>query len=244
MKRCVREFESIYGRSNNVRRFVNYLKAGQSWDASGILLLENYYLPNSQTWIPCLVVFGQNKKKDFVYEEAGGEKGQHEKPWITASRELKEESFNLFRLNKHKMKHCPFVQVEGYVCYSVFIKCKKPILSKYYYQNKSLINKLHKQNHNVPFEWRETKNMTRIPLSNFMNSKFEPKSILKQKGNIYVKDVYNKLIPLSTRCKKCILKSIKQKSILKAPTFTLTFEPHFHYHNNAYYLEDTKTYFN
>tara|TARA_Y100001958_G_C20640298_1_gene173165 strand:+ start:33 stop:500 length:468 start_codon:yes stop_codon:yes gene_type:complete len=29
MKRCVREFESNYGRSNNVRRFVNFLNGGK-----------------------------------------------------------------------------------------------------------------------------------------------------------------------------------------------------------------------
>lgn len=260
MNSYVLDFESKHGRSNEVRRFVNYLYGGVTppqqtkkpeWDGAGILAIEHYRWPGSSKTEPCVILFGQFKpdhtspgQQKYVYEEAGGARASNEQPWITAARELKEESCNLLRINKHQVQTCPSVRIHNYICYVVNLRCKSGIFSKYYHENKKNIEKYHKKNGKVPHEWRETTDMTRVPLSQFVNANGKAKRTVKKRGDIVVTDTKGNTINISGRCKLCILSSLQHDALFAAPTFTLTFQPFFYFGHPPMYLKGTKTYFN
>jgi len=248
--------DSKKNRKNKSKRLKKYPKIGgmsaTKWNGAGIFLIEKYKLAGKKTRIPCLILFGQWKpvknhphnKYKYVYEEGGGGKDPGEKPWITAARELKEESCNLFRLDKNKVQSCPSILFRGYICYSVNIESDKGIFSKNYYFNRDKIKNWHKNFKNVPHEWRETDNMTRIPLSSFMTNDGKPNSRLKVSGDFKVNDINGKTIYIEGRCKRCILASIEKGTIFTAPIFKLRFESSFDYNKSPAYLKGTKTYYN
>lgn len=120
---------------------------------AGILLLENY------KGYPVIVLFGKHNK----YSDLGGYIDPGESPEQCACRESREESCNLLYITPQQLSiYATPIKCKQYVSFVLYIK---NIKKTHYEYNSKQISNYCKSN-----KWKETNQMTRIPLNNCMNN--------------------------------------------------------------------------
>ena len=164
------------------------------YSGAGVLIIEDYYKNNIIK--PCILLV-RNRKTQLYSDFGGGYEPKHKTLKITASIELQEESANLFNISEKHFKH--YVKIPaGKHYYRVYVLKINGANSKLFNYNINVFNGLYYYGYHVPYCWRETDNIAHIPLRNI---NFD---LLTKHGQIVFRDVNNKNIPISGRCKKCI----------------------------------------
>jgi hypothetical protein len=145
---------------------------------AGILLLENYHGK------PYITLFG---KKGGLYEDLGGRSDPGESSEETAYREAREESCNLIQITPlYLAKHGKFVIHKQYKCFIMYVS---NLSYRDYMKNAYQVHTLCKHN-----TWKETNDMTRIPLKN----------ILEMLNTNIVIDIFGKHIRIRDRTIKML----------------------------------------
>lgn len=102
-------------------------------------------------------------KNKFTHRlmDLGGTTDNNERPYVTASREAREESKDLFSVSSSVTKKLQFVDIDSgsgvYRCYVLFIDGF--INDEFYYKNSRII-----EHSNLSPCWKETIDMIKIPL--------------------------------------------------------------------------------
>lgn len=193
---------------------------------AGVILIENYRINNK--YEPCVILFRNGISGK--YSDAGGFVDRGETVKQAAARELKEESLNLFRINPNKLKYA--VTHQSYMCY--FLGIRGPIFSTYYHHNRKILH-----SPRVPPEWRETDDMIRITIQQFIKS-----GGLVYSGDIATMDTKGNRVIILGRTKACIREAIRQtiiKMILKN-SFELNKNVNYTDKRGLTFLNGTKTY--
>lgn len=165
--------------------------------AAGVMLLEEYMQKNGTTG-PAIILF--RDKKTGHFSEGGGSRNKGEDLRYTASRELKEESLNTFRLNAQTLYDANALRHHRYVCYFIRVSGplnknnQTPLFSSYYHHNMHVLAKAH-----TPHDWRETNGMTRVFIA-----QLEADYILNSHGDFRTRDVYGNVITITGRTAACI----------------------------------------
>jgi len=125
---------------------------------AGVILVE-YYKKNL-----VVILFYDNSKKSFI--DAGGSKSSSDKDIReTAVRELREESCNLFIVNKNILKHSVKLKKHNYTGFFVALEDNNIDLNYYYYYSNLKILKKGK----FSKSYLETSGVVRINLLELMN---------------------------------------------------------------------------
>lgn len=163
----------------------------KNYKSAGVLLLELYKENN------VITLFGKNNK----FSDLSGYIDEGESPIQAAYREAREESANLIYIEPKYIKKMGYV-VNG-TNHKTFIIYVKGLRQKHYYNN---INRV---KHCNSKSWKETNEMTRIPLYNFYNDK------------IY--DINNRLVKIRESTLKTIKNNLKllQNVVLKTKPYKL-----------------------
>lgn len=153
---------------------------------AGIMLLHN----NN-------VILFKNKRSG-KYSEGGGLIDPGESITQTASRELREESLNTFLIRNPSKSFS--IKTGPYVCFCITLDGR--INKNHYYNNKNKIVS------NAPHYWKETTEMTMVPIRNMVE--------MTEKKLKTVTDTNNKTITVSDRTRRCfrhIYPKLVKKSI-------------------------------
>jgi len=174
-----------------------YIENGNKYTGSGVLIIEDYYKKNGQI-IPCILVV-QNRASGLFSDFGGTYELKHKTIKNTSYYELLEESCNLFNISPKFYNYYVNVntdkQNEFYRSYVIKINS---VSRKYFLHNKRTIDKLHRSGRHIPRYWRETNNISHIPINNInFNS-------LNQRGTINLTDIDGNLIPISGRLKRIL----------------------------------------
>jgi hypothetical protein len=168
---------------------------GLFYSGAGVLVVEDYYTDRN-TVVPCVLLV-KNKASALYTDFGGAYETNHQSLGETARNELREESVNLFNINKRHFVY--YVDIpSGKYFYRVYILKINGVSRKYYKQNKKLLDTRYAKGIRVPRSWRETDGLAHIPLKNIDFNKFNVR------GAITVRDVDHKPITLHGRAKKAI----------------------------------------
>lgn len=169
-----------------MNKYIKYVLPNNMKLGAGILLVENY-----RNNIPVIILFRDKGNK--MYNDGGGGKETTESLRETAVRELNEESFNTFKLNRDSLNETNSVQVKSYTCYIIGLKNQIDI--SYYYYNKNIIEDLE-----LPSYWKETDAITRISISQLLKDGI----LNNNNNNLETNDVNGNKIIINDRSKSCI----------------------------------------
>ena len=192
---------------------------------SGIILLETY---NGDL---CVTLF--NDKHRNHYEDGGGSLDASESEAEGALRELKEESCNLFRLNKTSLSMY-YDHQDIYRAYIVHIKGpNNQIFSKRYYDNLNIL----KQN-SAPRDWLDTNGLGRFKVSTLISDK-----LLTKQGDLMTSLADGTQAKIFGRTKACIreLYNLTNK-FGNVPIVQLNSNENFQSPSNQTFLSGTKCY--
>ena len=160
-----------------------------SINGAGVLIVEMY---NN---VPCYTVF---QTRNGLYEEPGGSRDPNEDIRVTASRECREETANLLKLNPQELNDS--VIVRHYIAYIIYVSG----LHRDDFLNNVKITHAHCSRH-----WKETFNMTRIPIQNINIGTF-PNAITYDGQHIKLRD---RLCSVITEASKNILHILNKQPI-------------------------------
>ena len=135
---------------------------------AGIILIENYRNHSKTRQEPAVILFRDVQTGKFT--DLGGRQDNNEPLNVTASREAKEESCNLFKFDPNFLAGMPSYKHFNYVCY--FMGLQGPIESSWYNHNRDLLS-----TRNVPREFKETDQMVRFYISDL-------RQIINQQGDL------------------------------------------------------------
>lgn len=168
---------------------------------AGVLIVEDYM--NEK----CVTLF--RDKYSRRYEEGGGkvdtEDGENTKK--TASRELMEESRNMFRISEKDLT--TYVEHENYRCYVVMVR--GPIYGKYFYYNQIVLN----GTTTTPEDWKDTDNMDRFVVDTLVKDGLKTKE-----GHLRSTTYEGKTVTISGRTKACIRKLYRKTNGFTKLTYT------------------------
>jgi hypothetical protein len=189
------------------------------YSGAGVMIIEDYYTKSGKIE-PCVLLV-KNGASGLFTDFGGGYEKKHKNLKETASKELREESRNLFNVSEKYLKKYVDIPVSSNksiknVFYRVYIIKINGISRKYFNYNKNIIDKTHQKGTHVPYSWRETTDITHIP---FKNIDF---NLLGARGKIILTDIDGNHIQLHGRAKRCIYYSqatmyniVREKPIAK-----------------------------
>lgn len=173
-----------------------YTEGDKHYSGAGVLIVEDYYMKDGEV-VPCIILV--KNKASGEYSDFGG---SYEKKHIslkeTASKELQEESRNLFVIDPKFMTNYVDIPAFSNNFYRVYLLKINGANRKYFLHNKNLIDTAHQNDTHVPRSWRETSDIAHIPIKNIDYDK------LAVRGKITVQDINGKDIIFSGRIKKII----------------------------------------
>lgn len=171
-------------------------KNGLTYTGAGVLIVEDYYTKKG-TIEPCVLLV-RNKASGLYMDFGGSYETKHGALSVTAHSELREESRNLFNIDKKHMKQYVDIPAGKGTFYRTYLIKINGISRKYFDFNKRLMDSLHAKGQKVPRPWRETDQIAHIPISsiNFNN--------LGARGTITLKDIDNRSITLHGRAKRVL----------------------------------------
>lgn len=194
-------------------------KAKKTFSGSGVIIIEDY-VKKDGTIEPCIIL-ARNKSSKIYNDFGGGIDSRYVKNYsledsinLTAIKELREESRNLIVIQKDILK--TYIDIDTgkkdkHDYYRGFFIKINGINRKYFIKNMKMIDK----NKSIPKYWKETDNITHIPIKNIDFDK------LDKRGKILLVDIYGNYIPIHGRVKKllyhgksCITKVSKQTPYL------------------------------
>lgn len=154
---------------------------------AGVMLIERYCTNNDGRIEPALILFEQRR----TYSDGGGcQKPIDNNTRDTATRELLEESCNLFRINPDILNQKHSVLNENYTCY--FVGINNEIKTEYFDKNLQIIKQT-----NAPRDWREINSIRKFYVSDVK------KMDICHNGILYnVPDINGKLLNLNSRAKR------------------------------------------
>ncbi len=221
----------------NLHNLVNrtYITESHVDTGAGVLLIERYFNKTTNKYEDVFILIKIKTKFDV----GGGERDFGETIINTACRELTEESRNLFKLSPNSLSYQYAVRHtymnHSFVCFVVFIQ--GPILSKYYYDNRTIIN-----NSNAGYEWKESTDIIHVTKDQFINS-----NGLTTQGDLNTVSTDNKSIIILGKAKACIRQVINlgiYDEVIKNGPITLKYNPNFRSSNsNQGFLGGTKVYY-
>jgi hypothetical protein len=174
---------------------------------AGVLLIEQYGGKNKR---PALILFKGTKSGKF--EEPGGKRDKKEDLRKTASRELQEESSNLFSISGNKFRDAQAVKIKNtYICYALYIQGSKmrngSLISKMQYHT----NKKQLAKHKAPYSWKETSDITHVYIDQLVKDK-----AYIARNRLVTTDVNGKKVVIEGRAVACIRECINQKALQNA----------------------------
>ncbi len=203
-------------------------------NGAGVLLIERYFNTNKNKYEDVFILF----KIGTTYDVGGGIRDRNEAIINTACRELSEESRNLFKLSPNSLSYNYAVRhtykTDNFVCFVIFIQ--GPIVSKYYYDNMTKINKS-----NAGYQWRESTDFIRVSKDQFINS-----NGLTTVGHLNTFSTDINSITIVGKAKACIRRAIESGiygEVIKNGPVTLNYNPNFKSKKqNQQFLDGTKVY--
>jgi len=183
----------------------------KQYTGAGVLITEDYYTKQGEI-IPCLILC--RNKSSLIYMDMGGAyESKHQSLNVTASKELREESANLFNINPIHLSVFQDIPTSGSnkTFYRIYIIKINGVARKYYNHNKHLLD-----SSSIPRSWRETDQIAHIPIQgiNF--------TALTQRKKHIIKDIDNNDIQIHPRVKNILINSkslisdtIKSKPLAK-----------------------------
>jgi hypothetical protein len=192
-----------------------FYENGIVYSGAGTIVIEDFFDSNNEIE-PCIVLV---KNKEGVFMDFGGSyETEHKSLNITAHIELREESRNLLHINPKYFNHFIDMRVGKFAYYRVHILKINGISQSDFNFNKHLIDGVHALKQNVPYVWRETYEITHIPIKNI---NFD---MLGQECDrlIVLKDIDGRDIILHNRTKKALFFAHEKIStlIMSEPTAT------------------------
>jgi hypothetical protein len=179
---------------------------------AGVFLIENYRNNANTRTEDAVILF--KSRHSYRYEEGGGGRDPGEDLRKTATRELKEESLNTFRLDHNILRNQDAYRHQTYVGYFVKVRGPAPghgIASEDYNHNLGRINHYHQQlGQEVPHDWRETNRMVRVYINDLIQGAGTPggQNIHNVAGNMSVNDANGNKITIDGRTKALLRMAI------------------------------------
>lgn len=191
-----------------------YIEGSIHFSGAGVLIIEDYYMKNGQVE-PCIILV-KNIASGEYSDFGGSYESKHKSLQKTASTELSEESRNLFNVEPNFiMSNAEKIDMPAFndSFYRLYVLKINGACRKYFLHNTHLIDDLYKGGAHIPRSWRETNDITHIPIKNIDFDK------LGTRGKIVLQDVYGTNINLNGRTKKGIYhaKTIINKMIDQKP---------------------------
>jgi len=194
-----------------------YIDNNITYSGAGALIVEDYYKRDG-TIEPCIILV-KNKASGEYTDFGGGYEKKHGSLQITALKELREESRNLFNIAPRFFTDNNSVDLPAPSdhFYKLYILKINGVSRKYFLHNSRLLDMLHQKNIiHIPRYWRETDDISHIPIKNIDFKKMD------KRGKIILQDVDGKSIIISGRIKKglhygkqTILRQLKQQPIAR-----------------------------
>lgn len=197
-----------------------YVENNITYSGAGVLIIEDYYNRDG-TVEPCIILV-RNKASGEYTDFGGAYEKKHGSLQITAIKELREESLNLFNIsirffinNINGIDNIDIPAPNNHF-YRLYILKINGVSRKYFLHNNKLIDTIHQKGVHIPRYWRETDDISHIPINNidFTN--------LDKRGKIILQDINGRNITINGRIKrglhygrKIIMKQIKQQPIAK-----------------------------
>ena len=220
----------------------------KQYAGAGVILLE--YVNINNNYELCVIIVHNIYKN--IYECPGGKIDNNDNTYKTASRELKEESLNLFNISKHYLTNKYSIDIKSgrryYKAYVIHligpISMNKRIKLRFFFNNKKDIEK-----HNISSCWRETNNITKLSVNQFVNDINANKKDIN--SNLNTIDIYNRNIIFSRRDAELLKNAINHNLIVKnnysyisnVPFYQLEYiKKYIPKNSNDYFLKNTKTY--
>lgn len=201
-----------------------YRKGGRTYSGAGVLVVENYYMKNG-TIEPCVILV-KNRASTVFMDFGGSYERKHHDLKETAHVELREESVNLFNIDKRHLTTHVDIPADGNNLYRVHIIRIDGVSRKYFRHNKRLVDSFHAKGMKVPRAWRETEDITHVPLRNINFN------LLGVRGQIVLKDIDGNSVPIHGRTKRCLYYSqatiynvLKQRPLAKKRDITIHRSP-------------------
>ena len=167
-----------------------FVSGDRKWSGSGVIVLEDRFINNKKE--VCLVV-ARNISRNMYNDFGGHYEKKYKRLSVNGHNELREESCNLLSIDPSVLRKnfCDSFYNNTYYR-SYFIKING-IADKQYINNFNILKR-----GGAPSTWLETDALAHIPIKNIKQRN------LSVKGDIYVKDVNEKLVLLHNRVRQCI----------------------------------------
>ncbi len=194
----------------------------------GVILIEKEYDNGKGRCEPAIILFRENGKFGSCTDAGGQQDINDIDVKYTATRELQEESANLFRINPLDLSSAHFYTIKNYTCFFVYIES---INAKYYNENYNILKR-----NKAPQCWLETNKLHRFYVSDLI------KMNLSEHSQLHVTDadgITNLLI--KPRTKICIsggIEHIKTQKEYNKLNVNLDFKS-----NSEQFLDKTKCYY-
>jgi hypothetical protein len=166
-------------------------KNSKTYSGAGVIIVEDYYIKNKKSTIPCIILVRNKSNKHFM-DFGGSFEKKHINLKTTASKELREESRNLFNISPKHFNY--YVDIpSGRHLYRVYIIKINSASRKQFIHNMKIIDK-----NSSPRSWRETDAITHIPINSIKFNRFA------KRGRVVLKDINGKRINIHNRAKKAM----------------------------------------
>jgi len=159
----------------------------------GVVIIEKSCNNNQGRTEPAIILF---KCITWCADGGGRQSIKDINTMDTATRELKEESCNLFRFDHTKLNSVPKYTSTNYTCY--FIGIDHEIKSEYFDENLAILKK-----NEAPRDWYETCGLRKFYVSDIKKMNLSGDSLLYD-----VPDIYGNLCNIKAKTKICIRKWI------------------------------------
>lgn len=200
----------------------------KSYSGAGVIIIEDYVRKNGIIE-PCIIL--ARNKASGIYNDFGGGiekkyKSMNNPIEITAIKELREESRNLVVIKGDGLKMYIDINTgkkNTNDFYRGFLVKINGINRKYFLKNMKIIDrKIVNKSKSIPKYWKETDDITHIPIKNIDFDKLE------KRGKIQLVDIYGNNIIIHGRVKRLlyfgrshIIKVSKQKPYLTRHNITI-----------------------
>jgi hypothetical protein len=200
---------------------------GKQFSGAGVLIIEDYY-NRYNVCIPTVLLV-RNASSGNYGDFGGMYEKHHTDLQHTAIEELREESLNLFDIDSSFLDtYVDIPTTRDNIYYRTYIIKINNVSRKHYMYNYDLIEQCYYNKIRIPRCWRETDDITHVPISNLLNN------IDLHTNNVI--DVYHNYVKLTTRTKKIIKYS---KEVLESHSNIKAIG-----NKDNFYINDTKDFLN